>query len=510
MLKIKSMKYSILLILSSILIVTTWTSCSDDYLEVDSASSLYADEYYTTEDRIFEDLVAAYDPLQWFDWFSSTYNPLPFTSDCMADDVYVGGGSSSDCLYLHLMANYEAIATNIIDDYWTIAYSGVKRSNDVLEYMDDVTDISDENKALYLAEAKVLRAYYYTLLWKMWGNIPYYEENLTYPYTTEQYAADDVYTGIITTLEDAIANGGLPMKADADDYGRVTLAMAYMLYTEVVLYQNDDTRYDTALSYMEKIINSGDYALVDDFSGIWESDGEWSTESIWEINYFSTNGARAWDNTQGEGGSVYPTLIGIYSLSGSSDYNDGWGFEPVREEAYEMYDEADTRRDGGILNFTAYAEETGASYSGRYEDTGYFLKKYLPRADGNADAAGEASMNFNNNIRVYRYSETLLNAAELLVRGASGTGSASTYLNEVRERAGVDDLDATLDNIINERRLEFVGEGKRYWDLIRTGKASSVLVPNDYRTNTWSESKKYLPIPQSELASDANLVQNDY
>ena len=70
----------------------------------------------------------------------------------------------------------------------------------------------------------------------------------------------------------------------------------------------------------------------------------------------------------------------------------------------------------------------------------------------------------------------------------------------------------TLDDIIKERRLEFVGEGKRYWDLVRTGKAASALVPDTYgyRTNTWTEKKKYIPISQSELDSDPNLVQNDY
>ena len=70
-----------------------------------------------------------------------------------------------------------------------------------------------------------------------------------------------------------------------------------------------------------------------------------------------------------------------------------------------------------------------------------------------------------------------------------------------------------LAHIVQERRLEFVGEGKRYWDLVRTGKAAATLVPDqyNYRTNAWSESKKYLPIPQSEMdAAQGTLTQNDY
>lgn len=75
------------------------------------------------------------------------------------------------------------------------------------------------------------------------------------------------------------------------------------------------------------------------------------------------------------------------------------------------------------------------------------------------------------------------------------------------------EIEPTIDNIVEERHLEFVGEGKRYWDLIRTGKAASVLVPDSYgyRTNSWSASKKYLPIPQKEIdAAKGTLVQNNY
>lgn len=88
-------------------------------------------------------------------------------------------------------------------------------------------------------------------------------------------------------------------------------------------------------------------------------------------------------------------------------------------------------------------------------------------------------------------------------------------LNDLnRHRAGLtDNKAATIDNIIDERHKEFVGEGKRYWDLIRTGKAATTLVPDayGYRTNTWTEKKKYLPIPLSEIdASHGTLTQNDY
>ncbi|MBN1181404.1 MAG: RagB/SusD family nutrient uptake outer membrane protein, partial [Bacteroidales bacterium] len=196
----------------AILLIFSTFSCAEDFLDVESADKLFIDSYYNTEDRIFEALVAAYDPLTWFDYAWGQYTPLGMVSDVMADDVYVGGSSKDDCPYLHKMSNYEALPTSVVTDLWTTFYSGINRSNIVLQYIDGVAGISEANKSHYIAEAKVLRSFYYTWLWKLWGNIPYYEKNLEFPYIQEQSTADQVYENIIATLEDAIENGGLEMR----------------------------------------------------------------------------------------------------------------------------------------------------------------------------------------------------------------------------------------------------------------------------------------------------------
>ena len=85
-------------------------------------------------------------------------------------------------------------------------------------------------------------------------------------------------------------------------------------------------------------------------------------------------------------------------------------------------------------------------------------------------------------------------------------------MNEVRQRAGLSTLSTVdLDDILNERHLEFVGEGKRYFDLVRTGRAATTLIPDNYgyRTNSWTPSKKQIPLAQSELDADPTLKQND-
>ncbi|MDR0938946.1 MAG: RagB/SusD family nutrient uptake outer membrane protein [Mediterranea sp.] len=490
--------------------LATATSCSESFLDLKAPSQVSIDEYYDSEERMFESLVAAYDPLKWFDWGMGEYNPINIMSDIMADDIWVGGTGKSDNANWHYMMNYEARPTAVIAGIWISGYSGVKRCNDVFYYMSRLADIDETTKTLWLTEARVLRAWYYTLLWKFWGNIPYYTENLQFPYLQPQSTADQVYEGIVADLDEAIAANALPMKAADADAGRVTKAMAYMLYAEVVMYQKDETRYPTALKYMEEIINSSQYILAPDYGGIFLEEGEWNSESIWEVNYMNDRGGRSWSGPLVTGGTVLPRLISPSGWADGTDGHDnGWGFAPVRVETYQMYADADTRRDATCWNAAA-----AGSYGARYQDTGYFLGKYVARSGYNANHNGDGDLNFGNNLRVYRFAETLLNAAELLARGAAGTGSAADYLNRVHHRAGLtDDLAPTVDNILQERRLEFVGEGKRYWDLIRTDRAASTLVPDayGYRTNAWTPAKKYLPIPQSEIdAAQGTLTQNNY
>lgn len=456
-------------------------------------------------------MVAAYAPTQWTDWSQGEYAPYMLMSDIMGDDLWVGGSNATDNQNWHLMFNYEATPSKVIVSLWVDAYSGIKRCNDVLYNIENVEDATDEQKNSWTAQAKVLRAFYSNWLWKFYGNVPYYRENLTDPYIAPQITADELYAYMVQDLEDALALNALDFRAADTDAGRVTTAMAYMLYTEIVMYQRDTERYPTALKYMKEIINSSEYDLVSDYTTIFTEDGEWSKESIWEINYISENAVRDWSNPLYSGGTVLPTLISPNNWpSGQEGHNTGWGFCPVRQETYDRYSDNDTRRDATCWN----AGATGVEYNVRYQDTGFFLEKYTAKADGNEGQKASGELNYNNNWRVYRYSETLLNAAELLVATGGSTAEAKTYLNQVRKRAGlVTELDATIDNIIAERQLEFVGEGKRYWDLIRTDKAATVLVPDEYgyRTNTWSTNKKYLPIPQSEIdKAQGTITQNPY
>lgn len=453
----KTMKYIALGVMAASMTLAT-TSCSDNFLEVENPSGEPLEEYYTTDEHINEALNAAYDPIHWPDWGLGQYNALNIDAEIMGDDFWVGGSDKNDNQQWHMLFNFEANASNTLSSLWTVDYSGIKRCNDLLKYIPWASgNLTAENKASYEMQGRALRVYFYNNLWHYFGNIPFYLENLSTPYTAPQLKADEVYNNLITELEAVIDSKVLPMRWDDKNSGRMSQAMCYMMYAEMVMYQNDKTRYPKALQYMQEIINDkSKYGLMDNFADIWKESGEWCKESIWEINYEDGNNERGWSSPLAIGGTILPTLISPNAWPGGDGWvkqaSDGWGFLPVRQETYDLYSDNDTRRAATCWDCRGMG------------------------TDGDA-------------------------------------GLAKDYVNKIRRRAGIAELGAvTLDDVINERHLEFVGEGKRYFDLVRTGKAATVLVPDSYgyRTNSWTESKKYIPIAQAELDSDPALVQNNY
>ncbi len=505
----KIMNKKISIIAGAFTALMTLASCSKDFLEVTKPDGDPLEEYYTTDARLYESLVSAYSPLHWPDWDGVAYNDLTCDAEILGDDFWVGGSSITDNQHWHKLFNFEGDGNNTLGTLWGDFYSGIKRCNDVILYC-SYGHGTEEKRKLYETEARLLRVYYYNILWHYYGNVPFYLENLSIPYTAPQLTADEIYDQLLPELESIIDSNVLPMRWENAESGRVSKAFAYMLYAEMVMYQNDKARYSKALSFMKEIITSPDYDLHSDFSELWEESGEWCEESIFEINYDDDNGQRDWGTPLFAGGTVFPTLCSPNGWPGSAEWEsgqDGWGFLPMRIETYNMYADNDRRRDATCWDVR------GIEYTERYQDTHIWHGKYRPKSVNSKDCPSSKNLNYNNNKRIYRYAETLLNAAELLIETGGSSSEALNYLNQVRNRAGLTGYDsATLDNILNERHLEFCGEGKRYFDLVRTGNAATVLVPDSYgyRTNSWTPKKKHIPLAQSELDADPTLKQNDY
>ena len=189
------------------------TGCSDSFLEVENPTGEPLEDYYTTDEHIQEALIAAYDPLHWPDWGLGQYNALNIDGEIMGDNFWVGGATKTDMQNWHMLFNYEANENNTLGSLWTVDYSGIKRCNDLLKYLDWGTDVTEANRKLYEMQARLLRVFYYNMLWHYFGNVPFYLENLSEPpYTAPQYTADQVYAELIAELEAVIDSKVLPLK----------------------------------------------------------------------------------------------------------------------------------------------------------------------------------------------------------------------------------------------------------------------------------------------------------
>lgn len=497
----------------------TLSACTTKFLEVDPTTTVPEETSYATEHDIVKALMAAYAPLQAFDFCEGEYHPYHFISDILADDYNgVGGSGPGDCPYLQLMAQFRLTPEQSLIMLWSDIYKGIYRSNIVVNRTNDVEAISEAGKARYINEARYLRAFYYHILWKFWGSVPYYTVNpngSTVSYIVPQVTEDEVYAKMMDDLDDITRSGALPETVMLSEVGRANRYAAIMLRADVVMLKGDESRYDSVLAQLQELISSGIYALAPDYESIWQDDGEWNCESIWEINYCDNPSNRTWDDIYAPGGTVFPTFIGPDSYKGTRFAQEGYGFGPVNKNLKADFEPGDTRCEASIMDFNT-DKLKGEKYNARQGDTGMFNKKYMGRVDGNSNFIGNEGreLNFRTNLRIYRYSDALLRASELLVRTGGDQVLADKYLNEVRARAfgttsselSTRSRTATLDNLLAERRHEFAFEGSRFFDLVRFGKAEEVLGKKGYNA-----SKRYLPIPQGEIdKSNGTLKQNNY
>ena len=501
-------------------------SCGDDFLEKYPHSDVVAGAPATI-DVVEQNVTGAYQILYFDCYAASLWMPVTLFFDVLADDLYPGGGNADDQPFLQHAAIYQCTSVLNASGWWDIFFSGLKRCNGALNAIENAVSGTEEQLARLKAETLALRAYYVHWLWKAYGNIPYFDKVWTEePFAARQHTFDEIYPIIIADLDAAINEPAFPL---TDKTGRVSKAMAMMTKARVVMYKQDNTKYGEVLANMKTIIESGDYKLItaaditaNNFTGrlgsnsadiappttnhiewIFLRDGEFCSESIFEVNHDSNFG-KGWGNAWSGTGNYLPRFIGCRDNAPDITFQAGWGFCSVREEAYAIFDADDYRREASI-------NEWGNNST--YQNTGYTVRKHAARWGYNVGTRGDRDLGFENNKRIYRIAEAYLNAAELELAVGGGQGAAQPYLDAIRERAygRSYSIPATLNNIKLERRRELFNEGLRFWDLLRWGTDENdrtldvVLSTNNaHQTRTWDANKRFLPIPQSEIAATAN------
>ena len=495
--KIIKYKYAIL-----ILTILGFVSCSDDFVEVDPRYQIDSESYFASPDDYNNALIGAYDILQ------STYVNV-ILGEIASDNTHAGGGNASDVVgwqQVDLM-QHTPINDNL-DDIWDWNFAGVQRASFIIEN-ENKTEF--EGRDQIIAEARFLRAYFNFELLKWFGPIPIKPEGqfvLDEATSIPRSPKADVYAYIESDLQIAIEN----LSENAPEVGRATKFSAQALLGKVYLYEE---KFAESVAQLNAVINSGRYHLYgteqgEAYENLFDSIGENSAESVFEIQYTGDQGA-SFDCLQCSEGNVAVGFSGIRGYDGPL-FESGYGFNLPTEEAYNSFEEGDLRRDLTVLDIEAFAASNpGVSYtignqaSNPTGHTGYYNRKYLPRKNDNL---GDANLTQPNNYRAIRYADVLLMAAEANIRGSLDQAQARLYLNQVRNRAGLDDIETSgvqlLESIYQDRRSELMGEGHRFFDLVRTGRAASNI--NGFTT----EKNEVFPIPLEEIQfSNGNWTQNN-
>ena len=472
------------------------TSCSDDFVDREIPYSLGADNYFNNEEEYNKALIAAYDILQ------STYINV-LLGEIASDNTAAGGESANDVIGFQQVDEMTHTPVNAnVKNIWDWMFAGVNRASYILEFKDK-TDFPA--KPQIIAEARFLKAYYQFELAKWFGGIPMKQDArfvLGDERTIPRSSIKEVYASIENDLLLAIPD----LNAIPAQKGRVTKGAAQALLGKVYLY---DEKFDLSAQVLEQLINvTGGYSLVQNYDTLFEEAQENGLESVFEVQYTDIEGA-GFGCLQCSEGNVAVGFNGPRNYAGPR-FSSGYSFNVPTLEAANSFETGDLRRDVAVLDIVSWANANpGVSYGVGYKHTGFYNKKYIPRTRSN-QAAGDLNLTNPNNYRAIRYADVLLMAAEALNRGNIDDAKARDYLNQVRRRAfGNTSHDITAsgaaltDFIWIERRRELLGEGHRFFDLVRTRKASNEI------DGFTSNKNELFPIPIEEIQFSAgNWQQN--
>lgn len=468
-------------------------TCNKDFLEKTSPGSLAADNFFQTEEHAVWGTNAIYEHLR--AWEVHVFSFIGMT-DMISDDSDKGS-TVNDASFLKEIDDFSFDASNIAPaTVWSGYYRGIYRANVALQNIPNI-EMDEDLKSRLLGECKFLRAYFYFNLVRWFGDLPLITEPLeASEFEQQRVPAADIYALIKQDLGDAINQLPQKSKYPSQELGRATKGAAQGLLAKVHLTLQE---FGDAEILLLDIIQSEEYALMADYQKIFTVEGENAEESLFEVQ------TAAFD--QGIVGSQYNEVQGVRGTP-----NLGWGFNRPSDDLVAAYELGDPRREATIL----YPGEVLPDGSDIVQDNPnivnerYNQKAWVPEhAGGNRNGPG--------NIRLLRYADILLMAAEVLNEN-NKSDQALVHLNAIRERArgnrnGILPPVSTTnqvdlrERIWQERRVELAMEQQRWFDLLRTGRAADLM--QKVGKNFVNGKHELFPIPQTEIdLSAGNIKQN--
>lgn len=469
----------------SFIVLTVSFSCKD-FLEINPQGDLTQATFPVSESDAILATNAAYATTREWYYYSGGYPIL----DIMSDDSEKGSNPNDGLSTVGPYNDFSFSTSQLpLDNWYTALFEGVKRANVVLEKVPAI-DMEEALKNRCLAEASFLRALYYFDLVRAWGGVAIALTTET-PIGLERNTAAEVYKLIEEDLLFAIEHLEEKSSQSPDDVGRATVGAAKSLLAKVFLFEKN---FDRAGSYALEVINSGEYDLEPDFENANGEAGENGVESVFEVGALaSTSGS----------GNQFPNTQGVRGTP-----NRGWGFNRPSMDLRAAFELGDPRQEATIIELGEVLDGIEIKGDGQTPDVDEngTVESYNQKVW----TAGENTISqFSHNMRIIRYADVLLMAAEAL-NETDNPAQALIYLKEVRDRVNLPEVTTTdkeeLRNLIyHERRVELALEGHRFWDLVRTGLAPTVLAPLGFQEGK----HELLPIPQTQIdLSQGALKQN--
>ena len=511
---------SLSFIISQLLFSVALAGCAD--LDQTSLSSIDRDNFYQSKEDIETAINGVYQEFTVDGFYGMFNNQSIYINDLQTD--YVKAGAQTNSAHIRELSNFAVQPTNLFVGYaWEEHYSAINRANVIIDKVTDASWLDEQSKQNYIGEARFLRALMYFNLVRYFGGVPivlHDGEGEGAP----RNSIDEVFAQIV---DDFTAAESLPANYSTRDSKASSLAATaflskvYLEWAQTITDQskaNGKTYYQKAIAYADKVISSGKYKLLDKFIDNWSVDKKNGAEHIFSIEHDrSVNG----------------------NVSGHCTFATNWSnSEPVllatSDRYYEQTDPRDQRRDGSWAK-RLYNPNTGTDFVfdiprfRKYIDSLNYAK---PESSGNA--AGQST-----NTTVIRYAEVLLIKAEAENELNGPTAAAYDAINQVRRRAywspynhvqntpsdgsalelsGLSQ-EEFRERLREERRLEFVLEGHRWFDLkrwhilvkyVKEHTPSNEEVTGTKTTKAQNVSKKnyYLPLPQDQIILNPNLEQN--
>jgi len=467
-------------LISSLLMI----SCKKDFIELTPVSTASVESVYKT-DKDFQDAV-----LGIYSVLRNQYQDFWIFGDLRADDSWHALGNDAFLVSVNTFSMNSSAALMI--NSWRNYYSVINRANQVLSKIESADPAVVTNKDRHIAEAKFLRAFAYFDLVRIWGDVPMITTPITIAegYNRPREKVSKIYSDVI--MPDLLdAESKLPAKYTGLNVGRVTKGAAMSILGRVYMTIKDFAKAETKL---QQVTTMG-YALLTNYNDLFDySKEEHHTEYIFDIEY----------QDGGLGlGSGYSNKFLPKSAGSAADLfygvKGGAGEQNTPTVAFfDAFHPDDKRRDMTVAK--GYYDAAGV-FRG-FLQIATFTKKYL--------AVTPAINDSKVNWKVIRYADVLLMYAEALNENGK-TDLAIPYINMIRKRAGLIEYttltkDEARENIYNERRFELGMEGVRWFDLVRTGKALTVMTPLGMKAHM---TVFPLPLVEVQIINDpAILPQN--